>query len=317
MPDINPEVTQTGEPIESNQEQSQQVSLETSTNTSQQPQTQAQQQEQQVQQAIQNKLKKLKLKVDGEEVEEELPFEIEDKPEVVEYVKKQLQLAKVAQKRMAHSSALEKEINAFLEALRENPEEVLSDANIGVDVEKFVQQYMERKIENSKKTPEQLEQEKIHQQLKELQEENKRKDELIKQKELENLQKQMFEEYNTSIDKALKEANKQSNQYIKGKIADYMLTGLNNNIDIKPQDALKQSLEDAKDDLKQILSLFSDSELEELVGVRFKKKAPTKQVPTPATLMKTTDTGGKPVDVKQSEKQSLKEFDLFKKIPGL
>ena len=40
------------------------------------------------------RIRELKLKVHGEELTEELPFEIEEDPEVVEYLTKQLQLSK-------------------------------------------------------------------------------------------------------------------------------------------------------------------------------------------------------------------------------
>ena len=45
------------------------------------------------------KLNALRLKVDGQELEEELPFEIPDDPEAVEYMTRQLQMAKMGSKR--------------------------------------------------------------------------------------------------------------------------------------------------------------------------------------------------------------------------
>src|ERR1044072_3233583 len=50
------------------------------------------------------RLKKLQLKVDGEEYEEELPFEIDE--DKADWMKKHLQMSKAAQKRMQEAKTL-------------------------------------------------------------------------------------------------------------------------------------------------------------------------------------------------------------------
>jgi hypothetical protein len=81
------------------------------------PQTQEQKIEEQKQEA--RKIKALKLKVYGQEIDEELPFEIDDNPEVVEYLTKQLQMSKAAQRAMQEKGSFEKQVQAFFENLKE------------------------------------------------------------------------------------------------------------------------------------------------------------------------------------------------------
>src|ERR1035437_4499669 len=61
-----------------------------------------------------NYLNKLKLKVDGQDFEEELAFELPDDPEVLAYMTKQLHMSKMAQKRAQSYSDLEKNVNSFI-----------------------------------------------------------------------------------------------------------------------------------------------------------------------------------------------------------
>lgn len=269
------------------------------------------------------RLKKLKLKVDGEELEEELPFEVEEKPEIVEYLKKQLQLAKMSHKRALQASTLEKEIGAFLQALKENPEEVLQDPNLGINLEDLAKRVIQKKIEESKKTPEQIEQEKIQKRLKELEEEVKQKEELIKQKEMERLQEKMFVEYNNSIETVLKDAKLPVNQYMKGKMADYMLLALKNGVDAKAEDVLPLVQKEIQRELKEMFEVMPTEVIEQVVGKdaikKFNKTQPGSQTAkksvTPATATKVQDTGGKKEENKtKEEKMKLNDFPLFKKL---
>ena len=79
------------------------------------------------QKAAKKMLKSLKLKVDGREIEEKLPFEIPDDEETVEWMKRNLQMSKMGQKRAQEYSTLEKEVKTFIEELRKNPRKILAD----------------------------------------------------------------------------------------------------------------------------------------------------------------------------------------------
>lgn len=267
---------------------------------------------------IQTQINKLMLKVDGEEFEEALPFSVDDKPEIVEYLKKQLQLAKVSQKRMGQHSNLEKEIGAFLAELKENPESILTDPNMNIDLDALVQRHLEKKIEQSKKTPEQIEQEKVQARLKELEKQLSERDEQIKQKEMQVLQEKLFVEYNTSIEAALKDGGLPVNKYMKGKVADYMKIGLNHGVDVKPSDVLALVKKDIQTELTEMFNVMPAETIEQFVGKEAVKKftkqpTPAKKIVTPASATKVVDAGGKKEEGdKKDNKESLNKFPLFR-----
>ena len=101
-------------------------------------------------------LKSLKIKVDGREMEEKLPFEIPDDEETVEWMKRNLQMSKMGAKRAQEYSSLEKEVRTFIDELRKNPRKILADPNIGIDVKKLAAEVIEEEIANSQKSPDQL-----------------------------------------------------------------------------------------------------------------------------------------------------------------
>lgn len=106
--------------------------------------------------------RKIKLKIDGEESEEEIDLSNDDE------LRKHLQMSKVAQKRMSEKAQLEKEIREFVDLLKKDPRRVLTDPSIGVDLKQLAASIIEEEINQAKKSPEQIEKEKIEAELKAL-----------------------------------------------------------------------------------------------------------------------------------------------------
>lgn len=265
---------------------------------------------------VKKRLKSLKLKIDGEEFDEELPFEIDDNPETVEYMRKQLQLAKVAQKRMGSYSQLEKEVKQFVEALRKNPRKALSDPSIGIDVKKLAQEVIEEEIANSQKSPDQIEREKLEMRLKELEEEKKTQQEEFKKKELERLQEIEYQRYDQLMTEALEKSDLPKSPYVVKKIADYMLLGLENNIDVAPADVLPLVRDEVLNDIKEMFNVMPEEVIEKLIGrdkinsLRKKSLAKAKEKPTVALNKSVLDSGatkGQKVQ-KDDKKQTFKDF---------
>ena len=260
-------------------------------------------------------LKKLALKVDGESFEEELPFEIEDRPEIVDWMKKQLQLSKVSSKRMNEYSQLEKEVRQFVDELKKNPRKVLSDPNIGLDIKKLASEIIEEEIENSQKTPEQLEKEKIEAELKALKEEREKEKEEAKQKEFERIQEREYERYDTLISKALETSDLPKSPYVLKKMTDYLMLGIQNNIDIEPADVLPMVREEILEDIKSMFSVMPEDVIENIVGketlnkIRKKNLKKAKETPPMPVNKAIQDTGKTESAEKAPEKKvSFKEF---------
>jgi hypothetical protein len=254
--------------------------------------------------------RKYKLKVDGKELEEEIDFDNE------EDISKRLQLAKVAQKRMSEFSQLEKEVSQFIQELRKNPKKVLADPRIGLDVKRLAAEIIEEEISNSQKSPEQIERERIESELQALKEEREREKEDMRQRELERLQEQEFQRYDTMISKALEKSDLPKSPYVVKKIADYMLLGLNQGMDVTPDDVLPLVREEISEDLKQMFAVMPDEVIEAIVGkdviTRLRKKniakakAGTPPQPLKAQIKETGQTA--PKEAKTDKKVNYKDF---------
>ena len=258
-------------------------------------------------------LKQLKLKVDGREVTEDLPFEIEDDPKKVEWFKKNLQLSKVAQKRMQEQAQLQKEVEQFVNEIRKNPRKILTDPSLGVDFKKMVQEYIEEEIENSQKTPEQIENEKIKAELETLRAEKEKEKEEHKAREMERLQQQEMERYNTQIKDALSKTGLPQSPYVTHKVANYMLRALDKGIDVKAEDIVPIVEKEIQEELREMFAVAPEEVIERLVGkdaLNRVRKGNLKKAPPTPIKRSVQDTGGSGKRKEEpAEKKTLK--DLF------
>lgn len=223
-------------------------------------------------------LNKLKLKVDGQDIEEELPFELPEDPQVLEYMTKQLQMAKMAQKRAQSYSQLEKNVNGFIEELQKNPRKVLSDPRFGIDLKKIAAEMIEEEINNSKKSPEQLKAEQLEAELKALKEEKEKERKSSEEREFERLQQQEAERYDMLMSKALEKSDLPKSPYVVKKMADYMLLALQNGIDASPEEVLPLVREEVLADIKDMFSVMPEDVVEGIIGKETIKKIRKKQV---------------------------------------
>lgn len=264
--------------------------------------------------ATKAKLKKLNLKVFGSSVEEELPFEIDDDPRIVEYMTKQLQLAKASQRSMQEKSSLEKEVGSFIEELRKNPRKVLSDPRMSIDLKKMAAEIIEEEIVQSQKSPELIEKEKLEARLKELEDERKKEKDEFREKELQRHTEQQMIQYDNQMSKALEKSDLPKSPYIVKKMADYMLLGLNNDIALTADDVVPMVREELQNDLREMFAVMPDEVIEALVGkevfARQRKKNVAKAKGAPPIPVKSQikDTGSKSEVKTETKKINMKDF---------
>lgn len=265
--------------------------------------------------AAQKTLKKLTLKIDGQEIEEELPFEIPDDPKAIEYMKRELQMGRMGQKRAQEKASIEKEVVKFIEELRKNPRKALSDPAIGLDVKKLATEIIEEEIENAKKSPEQLEKEKLQAELQALKEEREKEKKEAEEKEMARLQEEAYERYDMLMSQTLEKSDLPKTAAVVKKMADYMLIGLQAGKDVTPDDVLPIVREEIIEDYKQLLNSLPDDEIEKFIGkerinsIRKKSIAKAKQAPAAVkAAAKTADTGKVKIEEKQKEKVTFKDF---------
>jgi hypothetical protein len=253
------------------------------------------------------RIRELKLKVHGQEITEELPFEIEEDPEVVEYLTKQLQLSKAAQRAMQEKSTFERQVGQFFNDMKSNTKAKLIE--LGIDPREFAAQVIEEEIRKAEMTPEQLKQMELEEELNRLREEARLKEEHFNKRELERVRAVEFEKIDTQMTQALDRSDLPKKPYVVRKIAEYMLIGANNGIDLTPEDVLPLVRQDLLGDLQEVIGSLPEDKAEEFIGTevlnRFRKKnlARLKQSTTPASVK----SGIK--DVGTSKKDGAKPTD--------
>ena len=260
-------------------------------------------------------LKSMKLKVDGREFDEALPFEVEEGSAAEEYLRKNLQMSKMGQNRAQQYSNLEKEVKNFIEQLRKDPRKILSDPAIGLDVKDLARQIIEEEIENSKKSPEQLQREQLESELKAMKEERENEKKLAQEQEFERLKTQQIERYDILMEQALSKTDLPKSPYVVKKMADYMLIGLQNGKDITPEDVLPLVREEIMEDIKSMFNVMPDEVLEKFIGkdkinsMRKRNLSKARQNAATQAPTKTVDTAKAKEEPKDTaKKQNFKDF---------
>lgn len=267
------------------------------------------------------RLKALKIKVDGREYEEKLPFEIDDTPESREYMTKQLQMSRMANKRAQEAADLQKKIDAigdYLSQAKGDKKKLRAlIKELGADEKELAASIIEEEIENSKKSPEQIAKEKLEDELKELKEQRKREKEAWEAQERERLYGQEAERYDLLVSDAISKSDLPKSPYVVKKMADYMLLGLENGIDVHPNDIINLVRDEVYNDLQQMINAMGEEKAESFIGkeilgkIRKRNVQKAKSAGTPPTPVKSAvkDVGQKAKkEETPSKKMTYKDF---------
>lgn len=212
-------------------------------------------------------LKQLKIKVDGQDYTEDLPFEMEDNQTNRDWMTKQLQMSKVSQKRMGEKAALEKEVNQFIGMLKGSPtEQRKALAMFGADVKKLAASVIEEEIENSKKSPEQKEKEALLAELQQMKEARDQEKKSAEEREFNQLTQQTLEKFENDIITSLSSSDLPRTPYVTQKIAQYVRLGMTQGFDVSVADVLPIVREEIINDIKAMSQAMPVETLEQLFG---------------------------------------------------
>lgn len=251
--------------------------------------------------------RKLKLKVDGQEFEEEIDLADEG------YLTKQLQLAKVAQRRMQETAEIRKDLQSFFELLKEDPDAALQE--IGLNPEEYAKSKIEKEIERRKKSPEQL---RIEELEREIAKDRKIRETEAKTKrdaEVAALQEQFEVRLETDISDALaSNTDLPKSPYVVKRITDLMIDMLNRGKkDVSVKDVLPIVKKQFKKDFSEMFDQMPEDILENMVGrgnldrlrkSRVKKARDSQKSVETAKSIKAT---GNDVDAKSKESNASKK----------
>jgi hypothetical protein len=258
-------------------------------------------------------LKELELKYNGKVTKEKLPFEIPE--EHADWMRRQMQLAKMSQVKAQEQAALERDVVAFFNELRENPKKALSNPNIGVDVKKLVAEILEEELENAQKTPEQLALEEKERQIKELMERERQREEELRRIQEEKIIEQAAQEFDIQMSETLDKFNIPRTPLAIKKMAEYMSLAIEN-MEQPDMDLIGQIVEEElMNDYRQHLHSLPPERIVQLLGEEVFEKVRKDRVskmkkaqPTVKAISKDTAQTKPKEEPKPVKKQSFKDF---------
>lgn len=219
---------------------------------------------------VQRKLsKQMKLKIDGEEFIENLPFEYDENDKTqVEYLKRQLQMAKVANKRMNEASTTRKQAEQFIQLLQQDPMKVLSNEKI-MGQKKFreiAEQFILQQIEEESMSPEERKHKDMEQRLRQYEEQEKQ----IKAKEeadqAQKLEEHYAQQFQKVIIEGLNESGLPKNPFTVKRMAELMQKNLQHGLELEPKHLAQLVKEDYQRELASIIGGANADQLLSLFG---------------------------------------------------
>ncbi len=215
-------------------------------------------------QAQKKMIKQLKLKFNGKDITEDLPFEIDEAHQ--DWYVKQRQKAMLADHKGQEFSQLEREVGAFIQELRKNPRKALSNPAIGLDVKEFAAQILQEEIEQSQKSPDPIEREKLQAELEELRAERENEKQEFSKKELERLTEREYERYDTLMSSALESSDLPKSPYVVKKMTEYMMLGIENGMDVSPAEILPLVRQEMVQDIQEMFEVMPAEVIEQIIG---------------------------------------------------
>lgn len=249
------------------------------------------------------KIKQLKLKFNGKEIIEDLPFEVEEAH--ADWLVKQRQKAMLADHKANEYSQLEREIGQFIQELRSNPKKALANPLVGVDVKQLAAQILQEEIEQSQKSPEQIERERLEAELRDIKEEREREKERLKAQELQILEERELERFDNLITEAISSSDLPKSPYVVKKMTDYLIMGIDAGLNVTPKDIVPLIREEIQRDIQEMFQVMPAEVIESIVGKgnldKLRKKRVSNANKPPVSVKKQV------VDVQKTEKKTEKK----------
>jgi DNA repair exonuclease SbcCD ATPase subunit len=276
-------------------------------------------------QELKEELEEFVLKVNGKEVREKI--NLKDK----ERITKALQMEKAAQSAFQERAItakqlqeIQSDVQEFLQQFTENPLSIVMNPEFNLSKEQkrqLAEAILREDLEESQKTPEQLEYEATKRKYEELLAEKEALEAQRREEEQARLEQEAAIELENEIVQAIEVGSLPRSQYISKKLADLAYIAYSNGIDLSIQDLIPFVKQQYKRDIAEMLGVLDDEEVEMLVSKDRIRAIRNKQIQSvkpkdgaPKAPLKTQDTGSS--SKKQEEPQKIKAKDFFRNLGG-
>jgi hypothetical protein len=255
--------------------------------------------------------KRLKLKVDGKEIEEEIDFNDD------EALRRHLQKSKAFDTRNKEYTGFKSQVDQFFKQLQEDPESVLEQ--LGMNVDDMATKRLQRKVEEMQKSPEQLEKEKMAKELEKYRKEAEAYKKAQEEAQMETMKNKHAAEFENQISDALEKSKAKlpsNNPKVYAMIAKTMMDAIEAGYaDVTVSDIIPVVERQWKEELRSYFDTSSEDIMEDIIGkqnlerLRNKRLAKRgKKAPTAPVKADIVDTGSAKSEPKESKKQTMRDF---------
>ena len=238
---------------------------------------------------VKQMIKEFELKVNGKSVKAKIDLSDE------EAVKRELQKAYAFNEVSQEQAQMKKQLQQVFSQWKQNPEQALRD--LGIDPDEWAEMTLSKKVEEMKKSPEQIEKEKLQRELEQYRQREIQAKKKMEELELQKQSEQAYQQLEQEIAEAFQDhPNLKHNTYTQRRVAELMSYYHPQYPDITARDVLPILEKELQKEISTILEGVPDKFIEQLVGKqtvdrltsKFKPKAAKKKPLTTSQVKQAT-----------------------------
>ena len=257
---------------------------------------------------VKDMIREFELKINGKTVKKRIDLNNEDE------VKRQLQLAAAGQSAMQSKAELEKAIRAEYDKLLGDPARFLQEN--GIDPRDFSEKYIEQLINESQKSPEQVEKEKY---MKELEEARREADRLKQEKqdaEFQRMQEQAAVQLDEEISDALDSITSlPKSPYVVKRFADTLLWAMENgHPDVTAKDIAPIVENELTSEFNNLFDALPEEAFAKMIGKKNLDRLRKKRVAAATRKPKVQETARRQDSGDKKPKKPIKMKDFFRNL---
>lgn len=258
---------------------------------------------------IKEMIETFKFKANGKE--KEVVLDWNNKEDII----RRLQLAEAAQPAMQKASEYEKTIDQDRKRLQEDPWAILEE--LGLDADTLAEERIQNRINQMKKTPEQIAQEKMEAELNELRGKFKKEQEAKEEENYKRLQMEQEKEISEQIETAIDATTQLSRSpYVVKRIADTMLYAMDKGYnDVTAQQVAPLVEKEIREEIRSMMDNMPTELMEEFMGKNAMEKLRKNRLSRAKSIKtaKKIEEVVKPSESKQEKEEKMSMRDFLKR----
>lgn len=206
--------------------------------------------------------RKYKYKVDGQDIEEEVDLDNEQE------MTRRFSLSKAAYKRMESAAKTQKQSEAFIKMLQDDPLKILTHPQFGgqAKFKKLAEQYLIQELEQEMLTPEELHRKTQEERLRHYEDQEKKTKQEAEEAQMVKLQEHYQQDYEQKIIKGLSSQGLPKTAKTVRRMAELMAKSAEHGIDLQPEQLAELVRTDYINEMREMFGSTEGDVLLQLLG---------------------------------------------------